>query len=233
MRPIRQDIAGITDANGNLTLPIKRPVTGEWLDVKFALSVAIPATGPPFVPAWTISSSGTVLTYGYGVHATLGPELIQDGETVSIAVAAGPPNTAVLGSMVGKAGTPDEILAGYNPAPNIIALDRSTGLFVPLTFHGNIPGTPVSTTFLASNALVTYELHKLIMSADSTSFNGGFTIFFQRTSDNTGLANFRAASSPIVWDFEGLRLAKGDGVVWGQDSGAAKFADVTLNYRKV
>lgn len=119
MRVVRQDITGTTDANGNATIKVPLPFTGAWYDVKFPLSISNPAE-------WAILVSGTPVTYGRGRRVTLGPELIQDGETVTINVTGGPPSAAIIGSMNGKAGYAEEMLAAYSMSPNTIALDTAT-----------------------------------------------------------------------------------------------------------
>lgn len=121
MRIVRVDLTGTTDGNGNATIKVPLPFTGAWYNVKFPLSLSGPAE-------WAILVSGTPFTYGRGRRVTLGPELIQDGETVTVSVTGGPPNAAITGSMNGSAGYPEEILASYTPAPNTIAVDASTGI---------------------------------------------------------------------------------------------------------
>ena len=119
MRIVRVDLASTTDVNGNATIIVPLPFTGAWYDLKFSLQISQPSE-------WALSVSGTTVTYGRGRRVTLGPELIQDGETVTISVSGGPPNAAIIGSANGKAGHPDEILAGFTMSPNTIALDVST-----------------------------------------------------------------------------------------------------------
>lgn len=119
MRDVRVDLAGTTDANGNATIKVPLPFTGAWYDLKFPL-------GLPSAAEWAVLVSGTPLTYGRGRRVTLGPELIRDGETVTISVTGGPVNAPIVGSANGKAGTPDEILAGFTMSPNTIALDAAT-----------------------------------------------------------------------------------------------------------
>lgn len=116
MRPLRLDITGNTDANGNASIPVKFAQTGEWHDAKFSLSLPAPAE-------WAILISGRPATYGRGRRVTLGPELIMDGERVTVSVAGALPNAAIDGTAMGKSGSPDEIMASYTPAPNTIALD--------------------------------------------------------------------------------------------------------------
>lgn len=116
MRPLRLDVTGMTDASGNANIPIKLPQTGEWHELKLAASTSGPAE-------WAILASGTAITYGRGRRVTLGPELIQDGETVTVTVSGGPIQASVTGSVTGKSGSPEEILAAYAPQPNTIALD--------------------------------------------------------------------------------------------------------------
>lgn len=118
MRPLHLDITGTTDSSGNASIPVKLPQTGEWHDVKFSLSLPAPAE-------WAILVSGRPATYGRGRRVTLGPELIQDGETVTVNVSGGPPNAAIDGAARGKSGDAGAILAGFTPQPNTIALDTS------------------------------------------------------------------------------------------------------------
>jgi len=119
MRPLRLDVTGTVDANGNLTIPVPLPVTGEWHNAK----VTIGTTGPA---EWAILVSGTVATYGRGRRVTLGPELVRDGETMTIVVSNAPPLAAILGAVLGKSGWAEEILRDYAPQPNTIAMDTST-----------------------------------------------------------------------------------------------------------
>lgn len=118
MRPLHLDITGTTDASGNASIPVKLPQTGEWHDAKFSLSLPGPAE-------WAILVGGRPATYGRGRRVTLGPELILDGETVTVSVTGGPPNSPVDGTARGRSGDPQSILAGFTPAPNTIALDTS------------------------------------------------------------------------------------------------------------
>lgn len=118
MRPFRQDLVGRTDANGNASITVPMPQTGEWHDLKFALGTVAPAE-------WSITVSGTVVTYGRGRRVTLGPELVQDHETVILGVSGGPVNAPISGSANGRSGSPGEILAGFVPQPNTIALDTA------------------------------------------------------------------------------------------------------------
>ena len=118
MRPVRVDLTGTTDANGNATIKVPLPFTGAWYNVKFSLSTSAPAE-------WAVLLSGTAVTYGRGRRVTLGPELIQDGETVTINVTTGPPTAAIIGSMNGSAGMPDEMLRTYAPQPNTISVDAA------------------------------------------------------------------------------------------------------------
>lgn len=119
MRVIRVDLAKTLDANGAGIIPVKLPVTGSWVNAK--LSLTAPASAE-----WAVVVSGTPVTYGRGRRVTLGPEVIQDGETVSVQITGGPPGGQVTGSLNGKAGTPEEVLADYAPQPNTIALDTTS-----------------------------------------------------------------------------------------------------------
>jgi hypothetical protein len=119
MRPLRTDITGTTDINGNASIVVKLPSTGEWHDLKISASTTGPAE-------WAILVSGTAITYGRGRRVTLGPELVQDGETVTLSITGGPISAPIMGSVTGKSGSPEEILATYSPQPNTIALDQSS-----------------------------------------------------------------------------------------------------------
>jgi len=134
VRPFRQDVTGVIDANGNASMSVKLPGTGEWHALKVSLSTSGPAE-------WAILVSGTAITYGRGRRVTLGPELIQDGETVAITVTGGPPAATIIGAVTGKSGTPDEILLSYVPQPNTIAVDTASTAIVlqriPVAAGGN------------------------------------------------------------------------------------------------
>lgn len=116
MRPVRIDITGTTDANGAFSQVIRLDKTGEWRNLKVAIGTTAPAE-------WSLSVSGTPVTYGRGRRVTLGPELLQPFDTLTVACVGGPANTALQGSCAGLAGSEGEILPGYVPAPNTIALD--------------------------------------------------------------------------------------------------------------
>jgi len=116
VRPLRLDLAATTDANGNASIPLKLPVTGEWHDLKIAASTTGPAE-------WAVLVSGSVVTFGRGRRVTLGPELVQDGEGVTVTVTGGPVAAPIIGSVTGKSGSPNEMLASYGPQPNTITLD--------------------------------------------------------------------------------------------------------------
>jgi hypothetical protein len=119
MRPFRDDLTGKTDANGNATLKVKLPQTGEWHDLKVALGMAGGAE-------WALLLSGTAVNYGRGRRVVLGPELVQDGETLTVSVTGGPPNMSILGAVTGKSGAIQEVLASFVPQPNTIALDTTS-----------------------------------------------------------------------------------------------------------
>lgn len=151
MRPLRQDVTGTIDANGNATIPIKLPATGEWHELKIALSTSGPAE-------WAILVSGTAVTYGRGRRVTLGPELIQDGETVTVTVTGGPPSQAIIGAITGKSGTPEEMLASYGPQPNTIALDAVQPRQRLFPTGTAIPVNPAAPSFtIASGATQTFN----------------------------------------------------------------------------
>lgn len=154
MRPLRVDLTGTTDASGNASIRVKLPVTGEWHDVKFALSTTGPAE-------WALLVSGTAITYGRGRRVTLGPELIQDGEQVTVTVTGGPVLAPIIGSATGRSGDPDTITAQWGPQPNTIALDTSNprqklypdGVPIPV-----ITNTPSVTIASGGNATVRFTL---------------------------------------------------------------------------
>lgn len=116
MRPIRIDITGTTDANGNFSQAIRLDKTGEWRNLK----VAIGTTGPA---EWALTTAGTPLTYGRGRRVTLGPELLQPFDTLTVSCTGGPVNAQVSGSCTGMGGTEQEIIASHTPSPNTISLD--------------------------------------------------------------------------------------------------------------
>lgn len=117
VRPLYVDITGTTDANGNASIPVQFPrMTGRWHNAKFTLGLSAPAE-------WAILVNGRPYTYGRGRRVTLGPELIQDGETVAVSVIGGPQSATVDGTCTGVSGPPDEIMSSFTPAPNTIALD--------------------------------------------------------------------------------------------------------------
>lgn len=118
MRQFRQDLTGKTDANGNASITINMPQTGEWHELKVAASISAQAE-------WALIVSQSPYTYGRGRRVTLGPELIRDNESVTVTVTAGPPNAQIIGTVTGKSGTSDEMLASYGPQPNTIAVDTS------------------------------------------------------------------------------------------------------------
>lgn len=144
MRPLRQDVTGTIDASGNVSIPIKLPATGEWHELKIALSTSGPAE-------WAILVSGTAITYGRGRRVTLGPELIQDGETVTVTVTGGPPRQPIIGAVTGKSGTPEEMLASYGPQPNTIALDAAIPRQKLFPDGTAIPPSPLTPSYTVGN----------------------------------------------------------------------------------
>lgn len=116
MRAIRVDVTGTTDASGNFSQTIRLDKTDEWR----VLKVAIGTTGPA---EWVLTTSGTPLTYGRGRRVTLGPELLQPFDTLTVSCTGGPINAAISGSCTGMAGNESEVISVYTPAPNTIALD--------------------------------------------------------------------------------------------------------------
>lgn len=148
MRPLRQDVTGTTDTSGNATIRIVLPSTGEWHELKVSLSTTGPAE-------WAILVSGTAITYGRGRRVTLGPELIQDGEIVTIAVTGGPTASAIIGAVTGKSGTPEEILSAYSPQPNTIGLD-ATAPRQKLYAVGTTPTSAASPSFVVPAGSTTF-----------------------------------------------------------------------------
>jgi hypothetical protein len=116
MRPIFIPLAGATDASGNATINVPLERTGDWRNVKLALGTIGPAE-------WAILKTGTALTYGRGRRVTLGPELLEPQDTISVSVTGGPVNAAISGSVSGVGGSMGEVMATFTPAPNTIALD--------------------------------------------------------------------------------------------------------------
>jgi len=149
MRPIFIPLAGATDANGNATIQVPLERTGDWRNVKFALGTTGPAE-------WAVLKTGTALTYGRGRRVTLGPELLEPQDTVSVSVSGAPVNAAISGSVSGLGGTMSEIMATFSPAPNTIALDSANPrqqLF-PAGGPGPTTGTGIPTSFqVASGGL--------------------------------------------------------------------------------
>jgi hypothetical protein len=107
-----------TDANGNATFDLGLERTGEWRDVKVSASLPAPAE-------WALFTGGSPLTFGRGRRVTLGPELLEPFDTLQLAVTGGPPSQPIVGAVTGKAGSMEEIVSAYAPAPNTIALDTS------------------------------------------------------------------------------------------------------------
>jgi hypothetical protein len=154
VRPLRVDLTGTTDASGNASIRVKLPVTGEWHDVKFALSTTGPAE-------WALLVSGTAITYGRGRRVTLGPELIQDGEQVTVTITGGPVLAPIVGSATGRSGDPETITAQWGPQPNTIALDAAIPrqkLYPDGTAIPPDPATPSLTILSGGNATVRFTL---------------------------------------------------------------------------
>lgn len=118
MRRILVPVAATTDANGNATITIPLERTGEWRNVKVALSTTAPAE-------WALSSAGNQVNYGRGRRAVLGPELLEPEDTLVVTVTGGPVKAAISGTASGVAGSSAEIISSYQAAPNTIALDTS------------------------------------------------------------------------------------------------------------
>lgn len=165
MRPVRVDLAGTTDASGNATIKVPLPFTGAWYNVKFSLSLSDPAE-------WAVLVSGTVLTYGRGRRVTLGPELIQDGETVTITVTTGPPTAAIIGSMNGAAGTPTEMLSSYAPQPNTISVDTAAEVQLLKSIQGVGPVTTTGIPIPKHANAVGYVLNAGPGAATSINLSG-------------------------------------------------------------
>lgn len=125
MRPLREDIATTADGNGNASIRVKLPVTGEWHNVKVAVQTTNPAE-------WAVVVSGTPVTFGAGRRVTLGPELIRDGETLVITCAGAFANGAITGAVSGVSGSPAEMLASFTPQPNTVTAQTSIPLEVQL-----------------------------------------------------------------------------------------------------
>lgn len=118
MRPILIPIAAKTDANGAATINVGLERTGDWRSVKIALGTTGPAE-------WAAVQSGVPVTYGRGRRVTLGPELLQPDDTLQVVITGGPVLAQITGSVSGIGGSMQEVIDGFKPAPNTIALDTS------------------------------------------------------------------------------------------------------------
>lgn len=118
MRPIRVDITGTTDKNGNFSQVVRLDKTDEWRNIKVAIGTVGPAE-------WSLSTANTPLTYGRGRRVTLGPELLYPFDTLTVACTGGPVSATVTGSATGTSGTEEEVIPTYAPSPNTIALDAA------------------------------------------------------------------------------------------------------------
>lgn len=140
MRPIFIPVVGTTDATGAATLQIPLERTGDWRNVKFVLQTSGSAE-------WAVLKTGSPINFGRGRRVTLGPELLEPQDTVTVSVSGGPPSAAITGSVSGKGGAASEIIGDFVPAPNTIALDVSSPLELlgTITTVGN--GDTVSASF--------------------------------------------------------------------------------------
>lgn len=139
MRSIRVDIVGTTDSKGNFSQTIRLDKTDEWRNLKVAIGTTAAAE-------WALTTAGTPLTYGRGRRVTLGPELLQPFDTLTVSCTGGPVSAAVSGSCTGTGGSEQEIVSAYVPAPNTIALDSAA----PIVKLGNVRVTAnqtLSTSF--------------------------------------------------------------------------------------
>ncbi len=59
---------------------------------------------------------------------------------------------------------------------------------------------------------------------------GTYTIYLTETSGTTRIATVRASNTGFVRDFRGRPLPPGAGLDVWNDSGATKFADITIDY---
>jgi len=119
MRRILIPVGGrSTDASGAATFDLGLEKTGDWRNVK----VSLQTTGPA---EWGLFSGGAPLTFGRGRRVTLGPELLEPQDQLQVQVSGGPVSQPILGAVSGLGGTMEEIVSGFNPAPNTIALDTS------------------------------------------------------------------------------------------------------------
>jgi len=141
MRRILIPIGGkSTNSKGAATFDLGLEKTGDWRNIKVSLQIAGPAE-------WGLFSGGAPLTFGRGRRVTLGPELLEPQDQVQVQVTNGPASQPILGAVSGLGGTMEEIVGGFNPAPNTIALDA-----IPLqseigTITTTGTGLPTSQTF--------------------------------------------------------------------------------------
>jgi len=186
MRRILIPIGGkSTDANGNATFDLGLERTGDWRNVKVAASLSGAAE-------WALVSGGSALTFGRGRRVTLGPELLEPFDTLTLQVAGGPPNQPITGTVSGMAGDQDEISGTFTPAPNTIALDTApTGVpILPLAGTSLTSGNfvncqplPIGTTYvrvwMAPSTPATVQLIGL---ANPSVFGGLNRIYYQENA---------------------------------------------------
>lgn len=72
-------------------------------------------------------------------------------------------------------------------------------------------------------------LHVFSLTMDSSQL-GTYTIYLTETSGTTRIATVRASNTGFVRDFRGRPLPPGAGLDVWNDSGATKFADITIDY---
>lgn len=207
MRPLYVDINGTTDASGNATIPVALPrMTGRWHNAKFSLSLSGSAE-------WAILVNGRPYTYGRGRRVTLGPELIQDGQTATVSVIGGPTNATVDGTATGVSGDPAEIMAAYTPSPNTIALDTANQRLqlypdgTPASSRGVAPTFPSFTvgsngTASKTITILPTQTNLRIMVVGSTQFR--LQVAGHETGEGyltsvlvDGSSNFSTANSPF------------------------------------
>jgi hypothetical protein len=119
MRPVLIPVTGTTDASGNATLILPLERTGEWRNIKIAL-------GTTGAPEWAVLRSGAPVTYGRGRRVTLGPELCEPFDVLTVSVTGAAALAPITGTVSGVSGSGPEVLPTYVPAPNTIALDTSS-----------------------------------------------------------------------------------------------------------
>ena len=154
MRDFKVDLSATTDANGNATIPVPIPQSGEWHNLKFTFSLS-------GIADWTVSVAGTPVTHGRGRRVTIGPELIRDHDKVVVSLLNGPPVTSVVGSANGISGSMNEVLQSFIPQPNTIALDTANPrqkMYPDGTAIPTDPATPSFTVPLQSSATKTFTL---------------------------------------------------------------------------